>query len=327
MIEQPQDHRLFCKAGFFLSFIVLAMSCTDRPLLRKRKSEDLWTGWNQWQIKPEDTLTRYGHDLISNTSYYLGPKGIVSQQTNGMNCQNCHYEAGTRPWGNNYGGVVSTYPKKRTRSGQVESIAKRVNDCFERSLNGKALDTTSREMRAIIAYMTWLGGEVPKGTVPKGTGIFKLTLMDRMADTVRGRIVYTTICATCHGVDGQGKPNNKTTGYEYPPLWGAHSFTTGAGLYRLSNFAGLAYMNMPFGQADHTKQVISAEQAWDVAAYVLSRPRPSFDVSRDWPDAKKRPIDDANGPYMDSFPARQHKYGPFKPIKTWFEKMNPPTAK
>jgi len=325
MIVKP--HPLFIAARMILPLVVLAMACTEHPLLRKRKEEELWTGWNQWQIKPEDSLTLYGHELIARTAYYLGPGGTVARITNGMNCQNCHYEGGTRPWGNNYGGVASTYPKKRARSDKVESIPKRVNDCFQRSLNGKALDTTSLEMRAILAYLKWVGEGVPKGTVPRGTGIYKLPYMDRMADTVRGRAVYRSICATCHGTDGQGKPLAGGNGYEYPPLWGPHSFTTGAGLYRISNFAGLAYMNMPYGQADHDKQVISAEQAWDVAAFVLSRPRPVFDVSADWPDPKKRPVDDANGPYLDSFPARQHKYGPFKPLKTWFERMNPAATK
>ena len=32
----------------------------------------------------------YGKELIMHTAYYLGPKGIVAQQSNGLNCQNCH---------------------------------------------------------------------------------------------------------------------------------------------------------------------------------------------------------------------------------------------
>ena len=149
MFERPFTRDLLSIVLWVLPMVLLLQACVDHPLVRKRKQDDLWMGWNQWQIKPEDTLTLYGHELIAHTSRYLGPQGIVARTTNGMNCQNCHYDGGTRPWGNNYGGVASTYPKKRSRSGQVESIAKRVNDCFERSLNGKALDTNSREMRAI----------------------------------------------------------------------------------------------------------------------------------------------------------------------------------
>ena len=120
-----------------------------------------WVGASQYQI-PLDTnqngpLIRYGYELIAHTAKYLGPKGTVQHSTNGMNCQNCHLEAGTKPWGLNYGAVYATYPKFRERSGSIETIYKRINDCMERSLNGKALDTNSKEIKAIYAYIKWLG--------------------------------------------------------------------------------------------------------------------------------------------------------------------------
>src|SRR5258708_3287515 len=82
--------------------------------------------------------------------------------SNGMNCQNCHLEAGTKFFGNNYSAVASTYPKLRERSGTIESIEKRVNDCIERSLNGKAIGNDSKEMRAFVAYIKWVGKDVEK---------------------------------------------------------------------------------------------------------------------------------------------------------------------
>ena len=33
--------------------------------------EGPWYGWNKYQIKPEDSLVRLGHDLIENTSFIL----------------------------------------------------------------------------------------------------------------------------------------------------------------------------------------------------------------------------------------------------------------
>src|SRR5664279_3057289 len=120
-----------------------------------------WHGWNKYQIKPEDSLVRLGHDLIENTSYYFGPKGTIASIANGMNCQNCHIQSGITPWGNNFSAVISTYPRFSYRSGKMMSISRRVNDCFERSLNGIAIDTNSREMKAIIAYMHWIGDDIP----------------------------------------------------------------------------------------------------------------------------------------------------------------------
>ena len=91
----------------------------------------------------------YGKELIAHTAKYLGPNGSVLKISNGLNCQNCHLQAGTAVFGNNYGSVASLYPKFRARSGAVENIYKRVNDCFERSLNGKSIDTAGKEMQAI----------------------------------------------------------------------------------------------------------------------------------------------------------------------------------
>lgn len=259
-------------------------------------------------------LVEYGQSIIANTSTYFGPNGTVSHTTNGMNCQNCHLDAGTRPWGNNYSAVASTYPKFRERSGTVETIPKRINDCFERSLNGKALPIDGPEMKALGAYMQWLGKAVPKGEKPTGVGISDVAYLDRSADPLKGQIVYDAKCQSCHGAEGKGLANLKGAGYVYPPLWGEHSYNTGAGLYRLSRFAGYVKDNMPFNQASHSKPFLSDEQAWDVAAFVNSQPRPVADISADWPKISAKPFDHPYGPYHDGFSEAQHKYGPFKPI-------------
>lgn len=263
---------------------------------------------------PNYTLITYGQKLIENTSLYLGPKGTVAQISNGMNCQNCHLEAGTKPWGNNYFAVYSTYPKFRERSGATESIAKRVNDCFERSLNGQALDTNSKEMKAIVAYITWLGTGVKKGEKPIGSGITELPYMNRAANPKNGKLIYQQKCASCHQTNGEGLLNAEKTAYQFPPLWGKNSYNQGAGLFRLSRFAGYVKSNMPLG-VDYTSPQLTDEEAWDVAAYVNSQPRPYKDLSRDWPNLAGKPIDHPFGPYNDPFTSTQHKFGPFAPIK------------
>lgn len=262
----------------------------------------------------ERELVIYGEDIIVNTSRYFGPHGSVAAITNGMNCQNCHLNAGKKTWGNNYSAVYSTYPKFRDRSGGMESIYKRVGDCFERSLNGTAPDSNSREYQAIYAYIKWLGKDVKKGERPVGSGISKLNYLDRAADPVKGKAVYTAQCQSCHGVNGEGQLSLNGVSYEYPPLWGEHSYNDGAGLFRLSNFAGYVKSNMPFKQATHDNPKLTTEEAWDVAAYVNSQSRPKKDLSKDWPDISKKPFDHPFGPYADGFSENQHKYGPYKPI-------------
>ncbi len=256
----------------------------------------------------------YGRDLIIHTAYYLGPRGRIAQQTNGMNCQNCHLAAGTKPFGNNYGSVASTYPKVRARSGKMESIEKRINDCFERSLNGKGLAENSKEMRAMVAYMKFLGENVKKGEKAKGSGLKELPFLTRAADPNKGKVVYELRCASCHQLNGQGVIDGIGQSYVYPPLWGKYSFNDAAGLSRISNMAKYVKYNMPLG-VSHDAPELSDEDAWDVAAYIESQPRPHKAVPKDWPDISKKPIDHPFGPYVDAFSEQQHKYGPFTAMR------------
>lgn len=275
---------------------------------------DVWIAPDTTKIRSEKNAAQiiYGRELIANTSLYLGPKGKVQHSSNGMNCQNCHLDAGTKPFGNNYSAVASTYPKFRERSGGMENIYKRVNDCFERSLNGRSLDTLSNEMQAIVAYIKWLGKDVPKGEKPKGAGITELPYLDRAADPEKGKVVYILKCKTCHTENGEGKLNENKLTYQYPPLWGEHSYNKGAGLFRLSRFAGYVKTNMP--QNVTADMQLTDEEAWDVAAFVNSQPRPDKDLSKDWPKIAGKPVDHPFGPYADKFSEQQHKYGPFTPI-------------
>jgi thiosulfate dehydrogenase len=269
-----------------------------------------------------DTLTTdeglkkiiYGHDLISHTAKYFGPAGSISKNSNGMNCQNCHLESGTKPWGNSYAAVGASYPKFRARSGTVESIPIRVNDCFERSLNGKPIDTSGYEMTSIVSFIQWVGQNVKKDALPKGTAITELPYLDRAASAATGKKIYIQNCLSCHGKDGQGIKSPNGVEYTYPPLWGAHSYNNGAGMFRISRLAGFVKDNMPFGQAKHQNPVLTTEEAWDVSAYVNSQPRPNANTAKDWPNITAKPIDNPLGPYSDSFKESQHKYGPFKPI-------------
>ncbi len=328
-------HLIVCL--FFISVVLIILQYTGIPkFTRINNKEALWaqamakaaadTGAvkktnNLWQA-PDTTLIAteanhelilYGRELIANTAYYLGPKGKVFQLSNGMNCQNCHLDAGTKAFGNNYSAVAPTYPKFRERSGSVENIYKRVNDCFERSLNGKALDTNGREMQAISAYIKWLGNGLKKGEKPKGSGLTELAYLNRAADPEKGKLVYQQKCRSCHGENGAGVLKPDGIIYQYPPLWGEHSYNIGAGLYRLSRFAGYVKSNMPLG-ATYDAPQLSDEEAWDVAAFVNSQARPAKDLSKDWPKISGKPVDHPFGPYSDKFNEQQHKYGPFEPI-------------
>lgn len=269
---------------------------------------------SELETNPEKSIILYGKDLIVHTSEYFGKEGKIKRNaSNGLNCQNCHLDAGTKVYGNNYSAVASTYPKYRARSGRQENIYKRVNDCFERSLNGEPLDTTSEEMLAVTAYIKWLGKDVAKGEKPKGSGLKELKYLDRAADPVNGKLVYQLKCLSCHRADGSGVMSADKKSYTYPPLWGSKSYNSGAGLYRISNFAKYIKYNMPLGTS-HDNPQLTDEEAWDIAAYVNSQLRPKADISKDWPKISEKPFDHPFGPFADKFNESQHKYGPFLPI-------------
>lgn len=302
-----------------LVFIISQLSTKTYP---KPKEEKLnhQTVWFPSEIEQVDLdLFRYGHELITQTSYYLGPQGKIAQISNGLNCQNCHLNGGTKAFGNNYGLVSSTYPKYRARSGKEESIEKRINDCFERSLNGKALDVNSKEMKAIKTYIVALGKNVNTKDLPKGLFMKdnQVKFLTREASIEKGRGVYEQKCQSCHQSNGQGMLSDSKKEYIYPPLWGKNSYNDAAGLYRLTNFAKFIKYNMPLG-TDFKHFELSDEDVWDVAAFVNSQPRPHLEAKKDWPKLSEKPIDFPFEPYADQFSEKQHKYGPFQPIQKFY---------
>jgi thiosulfate dehydrogenase len=145
---------------------------------------------------------------------------------------------------------------------------------------------------------------------------------DRRADLVAGQTVYTERCSICHGVDGGGllATENARKGYLFPALWGPNSYNDGAGMARVLTAARFIKARMPLGQPDLTD-----DEAFDVAAYVNSQPRPEMpNLENDYPDRALKPIDNGYGPYADSFPQDQHKYGPFKPIDDYYKSLKKP---
>jgi thiosulfate dehydrogenase len=307
---------------FLVAFISQTISYSptkEIPLTNNNDKEWHPSDINLVPHTPDGELIRYGRELIVNTSTYFGPKGSIAAITNGMNCQNCHLWAGTKSFGNNFAAVAANYPKYRDRSGLVESMEFRINDCMERSLNGTGIDSLSKEMRAMVAFLKWIGKDVPQKTKPAGSGIVELPYLSRAADPQQGKIIYNNKCQRCHGDNGEGVFYEDLTTYRYPPLWGPQSFNVSAGLYRISRLAGFIKYNMPFDLAQSSPQ-LTDEEAWDVAAFICSQPRPEKRFPQDWPKLETKPPDYPFGPYADRFSEQQHKYGPFIPIKEAIEK-------
>ncbi len=264
---------------------------------------------------------RQGRDLITATYAYIGPNVPDESKRyagNNLACSNCHLQAGTKKFGLPLFGLYGDFPQYSARTGGEISIEDRVNSCMTRSMNGRPLSADAPEMQAVVAYIKFISSGVPAGRQLPGLGSGHMPELDRAADPKRGRPLYTRICAACHEPDGSGVSYSLGTtdlGYVDPPLWGAGSFNDGAGMARIITVANFIHFNMPHG-IDYLEPRLNVEQAWDIAAYVVSQPRPTrADLAHDFPDLLLKPVDAPYGLYADHFSAQQHKYGPFAPIR------------
>jgi thiosulfate dehydrogenase len=196
---------------------------------------------------------------------------------NALRCASCHLEGGLKrdamPWVGSY----ARFPQYRARSGKVDLIEDRINDCFERSMNGSRLNASGRDMRDIVAYFAFLSRGIPVGAEMEGQGFPRLAPLK--GDPNRGTTVFISTCSRCHGGTGQGSAIA-------PPLWGSRSYNVGAGMARINTAASFIYKLMPIDRA----QQLTPQQAFDVASYVNTRPRPGFPKkASDWPHGGKPP--------------------------------------
>ena len=196
---------------------------------------------------------------------------------NALRCASCHLgdglRAGAMPWVGSY----ARFPQYRARSGKVDLIEDRINDCFRRSMNGRALDPAGKDMRDIVSYFAFLSTGLPVGADVEGQGLPPLRPIP--GNPGRGAAVFTSTCARCHGATGQGTA-------VAPPLWGPRSYNTGAGMARINTAASFIHALMPIDRA----QQLTPQQAFDVASYINTRPRPNFAAkAHDWPHGGKPP--------------------------------------
>jgi len=198
---------------------------------------------------------------------------------NGLRCASCHLNEGRQANAIPLVGVTARYPQYRSRNGAMSSLEDRINDCFERSMNGSALSRDSRDMRDMrdmVAYMSYLSQGAPAYGTVNGQGLPTMTPL--APDRAHGGRVFAERCVICHGPHGSGTSRG-------PALWGAQSYNIGAGMARLRTAASFIRHNMPLGNPSLTDQ-----QAFDVAAYINAQPRPDFArKAQDWPKGDAPP--------------------------------------
>lgn len=227
---------------------------------------------------PIGEAIKLGKTLITDTR-----KQLPNNVGGGLNCSSCHLNGGTVAFAGPYVGLWGMFPEYRERSGSINSLQQRINDCFERSMNGHPLAYDSKEMNAILTYMQWLSTGVPVGTPVVGRGMGTVN-KELVANADNGKQLFGEKCASCHGAEGQGTKNPAGGGYVFPPLWGNDSFNIGAGMARTYTAAAFIKHNMPLGQGN----TLSDQEAVDIAAFFTHQPRPAFaGAKNDYANGKK----------------------------------------
>lgn len=266
----------------------------------------------------------YGRRLIAETAALLGPDHpdpAMRYSGSRLACGSCHLGTGTEPGTLTLLQAVERYPRFSARAGDMTDIEDRVNECLQRSMNGRPLPFDSVEMKAMAAYIRSLGNRYAAMGASQRTAVESAPFQvpDRAANLEAGKGVFDSRCAVCHGSDGLGlrASLDPADGYVFPPLWGADSFNNGAGMHRVLTAARFIKARMPLGNAD-----LTSDEAFDVAAFVNAQPRPEMaDLDEDYPDLTAKPVDSAYGPFADPFPLEQHRFGPFAPIEAYYKTL------
>ncbi len=234
------------------------------------------------------------------------PESLPAYATSSLRCTSCHQQDGLKASSAPLTGAHARFPKYMPRTGAVIGLADRVNYCFTRSLAGNAIPTDSREMGDILAYIAFISKDVPVGAKIAGTdGI--ISMKDTLdGDATRGEAIFKRECVICHQADGQGNA-------AFPALWGPKSYSIGASMARAERAASFIWHNMPQSKPGS----LTPQEAFDVAAFINSHPRPdSPGKEQDWP----------MGGAPDDVPYATKGHEAFRPPATLVPRRNPKGA-
>jgi thiosulfate dehydrogenase len=192
------------------------------------------------------------------------PKYAQKYTGNRLSCGDCHLASGTSAFSAPMIDMAGLFPMFNKRAGHIISLQNRIQECFARSEAGEPPPENSAEMHELVAYIDWLSRNGAKGKAYKGRGFVKLPALK--GNPTAGKAIYAAQCSACHGIDGAGVPP------VLPALWGKNSYNDGAGMNDPAKTAPFVIFNMP----QNHPGTLTPQQAYDVAAYIHTKPRPKF---------------------------------------------------
>ncbi|GAB3628156.1 cytochrome C [Pandoraea terrae] len=99
---------------------------------------------------------KLGEQIFNHTQKFAG-----KYVSNSLNCASCHLDAGRMPNSSPLWAAHISYPAYRSKNGDVNSFAERLQGCFVYSMNGKAPPLGDPVLVALESYAYWLAKGAP----------------------------------------------------------------------------------------------------------------------------------------------------------------------
>ncbi|MGA8893594.1 MAG: c-type cytochrome, partial [Anaeromyxobacteraceae bacterium] len=180
-------------------------------------------------------------------------------------CASCHRKGGTDLNALPLFGAAAAYPA--AVDGKVMILDDRIAACFSQHLGATPPASGSPELRALDAYVTSLSQGRRMEMSERGGGPRRLVPMHEgepfwvAKDAAKGKGLYATMCASCHGADGSGGAG--------PAVWGKGAFSATSAMGHAPKLASYISSAMAGYVGSMTE-----EKARDVAAFLETQPRP-----------------------------------------------------
>ncbi|QCK16581.1 c-type cytochrome [Mangrovivirga cuniculi] len=163
---QGLAYLLFSLSLLLVIGVLWVILAPPKAKLNEARSPQEWTPRSVELNLPKGKwgqMVKYGHDIITNTSRFIGPSAAKNKSFagNNLSCNNCHLNAGKKIASGSFIGVYNRFPQFRGRENKIGTLEERINGCLERSMNGKKMPENTYEMKAIISYIQWLSEDLP----------------------------------------------------------------------------------------------------------------------------------------------------------------------
>lgn len=190
-----------------------------------------------------------------------------------IRCKDCHLDLGMKAETAPLGEAWVQSDKYDPVTGVILSYELRTMQCFINSSNGfkpNILDSTIQDLKVYGRYLAYKQG-LKEGVEYSSRRFTKVPPTGEGDDYLRGKQAYKKHCAMCHGEQGYGVKDEN--GYVViPALAGPGSWNTDSRMYNERiTLAAIIKTSMPA----HDRGSLTDTQSRDIAAYLVTLPRPA----------------------------------------------------